>query len=222
MDDAPTEHVPFSRQTMQAFHLDSVDSTNEEAKRLILAGRITGPAYILAREQTAGKGNHGRFWHSPKDAGVYVSVVDFAPTGAPPASALFTLAAGVACANVLREPTALEVRLKPINDLYLEGRKLGGILVESMVEVGTLRAVVTGVGINTHRADRPLPDSRVPAISLEDVMSASEFAGLDFRTIVANLVRAISSWNATCWTNQPERVRASWLRLALPGARCPI
>lgn len=207
---------------MQVFHLDSVDSTNEEAKRLIRAGRITEPAYVLAHEQTAGKGNQGRFWHSPKDAGIYLSVVEFAPNGDAPPSTLFTLAAGVACADVLREQTSLEVRLKPVNDLYLDGRKLGGILVESMVEAGALRAVVVGVGINTHRAARLLPDSQVPAISLEEAMSTVAFAGLDFGTIAANLVRAISSWNETCWMSHKERVRAAWSCLALPGAQCPV
>lgn len=207
---------------MQAFHLDSVDSTNEEAKRLIRAGRITGPAYVLAHEQTAGKGNQGRFWLSPKDAGIYLSVVEFAPNGDVPPSTLFTLAAGVACADVLRAQTSLDVRLKPVNDLYLEGRKLGGILVESMVEAGALRAVVVGVGINTRRAARPLPDSRAPAISLAEAMSAGDFSGLDFGTIAADLVRGISSWNETCWMRHKERVRAAWSRLALPGAQCPV
>jgi len=207
---------------MQPFHLDSVDSTNEEAKRLIRAGRITGPAYVLAREQIAGKGNHDRFWHSPKGAGIYLSVVEFAPNGDAPPSTLFTVAAGVACADLLQERTALDVRLKPVNDLYLDGRKLGGILVESMVEAGALRAVVTGVGINTHLADRPLPDALAPPVSLEEVMVQSAFADLDLSTISSDLVRAIRSWNETCWTNQVERVRAAWSRLALPGAPCPI
>jgi len=206
---------------MQAFHFDTVDSTNEEAKRLLRAGRITGPAYVLSREQTAGKGNRGRSWCSPVDAGLYLSVVEFAPSAEAPPTTLCTLATGVACVETLRDATGLDVRLKPVNDLYLDRRKLGGILVESLVERGSIRAVILGVGINTRRAVRAIPDASVPPVCLEEVMGAGAFLRVDFSDATAGLARAIRSWNEICWQNQTERVRAAWSRLAVPGARCP-
>ena len=62
---------------MQSFHFDTVDSTNEAAKRMIRSGELRQPAYLLALEQTAGRGSRGRRWASPKDAGIYLSVVEF-------------------------------------------------------------------------------------------------------------------------------------------------
>jgi len=207
---------------MQAFHFDTVDSTNETAKRLWGAGRITQRAYVLAREQTAGKGNHGRVWLSPKDAGIYVTIVDFPPEAAAPSSTLFTLAAGVACGEVLRERTGLDVRLKPINDLYVGGRKLGGILTEAMIEQGHIRALLTGIGINTHRADRPVSEGSVSPVSLEELLDADHLDAIGRDDVVQTIVRSVQSWNTNCWKDDRERVRVAWSRLSLTGSRCPL
>src|SRR3990172_6777921 len=93
--------VPSSP-TVRAFHFDSVNSTNEAAKRLIQDDQIHGRAYIVAREQTAGRGQRGRLWLSPRDAGVYLTVVDFPDAMPTPATSLFTLGAGIACVEALR------------------------------------------------------------------------------------------------------------------------
>jgi biotin-[acetyl-CoA-carboxylase] ligase BirA-like protein len=138
----------------------SLDSTNEEAKRLLNAGRIQGLTLIRADQQTAGRGTQGRTWISPPGAGLYLSIVhpferlatmDTTPI---PVTPIFTLAAGVACADVLFELTGLKIHLKPVNDLYVEGCKLGGILVEGLLgqEQGrsVCRAIITGIGINVY------------------------------------------------------------------------
>jgi len=117
---------------MQSFHFDTIDSTNEAAKRMIEAGRLNGPGYLLAREQTGGKGRHGRIWLSPRDAGIYRSVVELPGRTVGTQATMFTLAAGVACVEALKETTGVEVKLKPINDLYARGAKLGGILTEAV------------------------------------------------------------------------------------------
>ena len=135
---------------------DELDSTNEEAKRLLADGRITRPCLLRAESQTAGKGTHGRRWFSPPGAGLYCSVVHPFPgetltgqaQGKIPLTPLFTLAAGVACAETIQELTGLGIQLKPINDLYVDGRKLGGILTESLISENHCRALITGIGIN--------------------------------------------------------------------------
>ena len=147
---------------MQAFALDTVDSTNEQAKRLIRGGELREAGYVLAREQTAGKGSRGRFWFSPKDAGIYLSVVEIPRQRHAISTTLFTLAAGVACAEALRRTACIDVRLKPINDLYIDGAKLGGILTETVIRDGSPEAIITGVGINVRRIDRPLSNPTAP------------------------------------------------------------
>ena len=96
---------PYNRvlRPMNSFRIDTVDSTNDEAKRLIAEGRLRGRGYVLAREQTAGRGTQGRSWLSPRDAGLYLSV---ARTGVEPPSpnvAQLTLAAGAACVEAIHE-----------------------------------------------------------------------------------------------------------------------
>jgi biotin-(acetyl-CoA carboxylase) ligase len=149
-----------------------LDSTNEEAKRLLAQGEIQRPTILRAACQTTGRGTQGRQWFSPPGAGLYFSIVHpfetidtaMATTNAAaytandstawerlshaPLTPLFTLAAGVACAETLGTLTGLTIQLKPINDLYLENRKLGGILTESLVSDNRCRALITGIGIN--------------------------------------------------------------------------
>jgi biotin-[acetyl-CoA-carboxylase] ligase BirA-like protein len=134
---------------------ESLDSTNAEARRLLNSGRITTLTLIRARHQTAGRGTRGRRWISPPGAGLYLSIVHPFPeeTGlSVPITPLFTLAAGVACADALRELSGLSIQLKPVNDLYVEGGKLGGILTEGILEPhprGTAcKGLITGIGIN--------------------------------------------------------------------------
>jgi biotin-[acetyl-CoA-carboxylase] ligase BirA-like protein len=133
----------------EILHFDSLDSTNEEAKRLLNSGMLSSPFIIHAKAQTAGKGTQGRKWISPEGAGLYFSIVHpFENNHSIPVTPLLTIAAGIACAKAIEELTQLKIQLKPINDLYLESRKLGGILTESMISNGQCRGLITGIGIN--------------------------------------------------------------------------
>jgi len=103
----------------------------------------------LAEQQTAGRGRRGRHWVSPFGANLYLSVLWQFEL---PAAALagLSLAVGVAVAEALRALGVATVGLKWPNDVYWQGRKLGGILVELAGEAdGPTRAVI-GVGVN-HR-----------------------------------------------------------------------
>lgn len=104
------------------------------------------PRLLAAKLQTAGRGRRGRRWHSPAGTGLTFSL---ARRMRCPLAALsgLSLAAGVAAARALRDAGAAEVALKWPNDLVARGAKLGGILVETRVQGGALRAVV-GIGLN--------------------------------------------------------------------------
>lgn len=106
--------------------LGSVTSTQDVA-RAMPVGSI-----VIADHQTAGRGRHERRWDAPPGTSLLVSFVL-------PPHPLLSLAAGVAAAEACGQP----VRLKWPNDLLLDGRKLGGILVEAMPE-----KAICGVGIN--------------------------------------------------------------------------
>lgn len=206
---------------MQAFLLDIVDSTNEEAKRLIRRGEVTGAAYVSAREQTAGKGSRGRSWASPKDAGIYLSVIELPRSPGIAPTTTFTLAAGVACAEALRQTAEVDVKLKPVNDLYVDDRKLGGVLTETVIRDGKIDALITGVGINVHRADRAIRSDAVEPICLAEIIPPHQFAQLDLHGMTAVLVTAIHRWNGTVFAGRTDEVCRAWELHKVPGTTIP-
>jgi biotin-[acetyl-CoA-carboxylase] ligase BirA-like protein len=205
-----------------AILLDTVDSTNDEAKRRLHAGQLRVTSYILAREQTAGKGSRGRRWASPRGAGIYLSVIERGREGPLPTTTAYTVAAGVACAEALWECLGVEVQLKPVNDLYVDGRKLGGILTESFVQQAGTQALITGVGINVRRADRPVTDGAASPIALQDLLPPHRFAEVDQSTLVSALVSGVHRWNGTVAAGDVEALRQGWLRFRMPGSDWPI
>lgn len=129
---------------------DEIDSTNDEAKRLLQSEDVEDGLYLIANAQTAGRGRQGHSFYSPADTGLYVSMVRTDPEVLHPATlSKMTLAAAVATAEAIEEAVGVSPNIKWVNDLYYRDRKVCGILTES---VGWLddrpRAVVLGIGIN--------------------------------------------------------------------------
>ena len=149
---------------------DTIGSTNDVASALVSSGVHEG-AVVIADTQTAGRGRRGRTWFSPPGAGLYVSVV-LAPgrsSGSPErATALLTLAAGVALAEAVERVTGLAPDIKWPNDLLVGRRKLAGILAEGVASPSRsgLQAVVLGYGINVGAAAYP-PDLAARVTSLD-------------------------------------------------------
>ncbi len=207
---------------MRTIHLDTIDSTNEEAKRRFLAGEITGLTCLSARCQTAGKGTQGRRWSSPEGAGIYLSVIHPGVDNEIPATTLFTLAAGVACAETLKNTTNLDVRLKPVNDLYIDGRKLGGILTETLIQQGKVRALITGVGINVRQRDHELDRDGIQPISLEELLPPHHFERLLADEIIDALAQSIDAWHTKIFQHRITEVESAWKRHQLPDTHLPI
>ncbi|HVO29463.1 MAG TPA: biotin--[acetyl-CoA-carboxylase] ligase [bacterium] len=129
----------------QVTRLEEVASTNDEAKRLAHAGAAEGTV-IVADRQTAGRGRLGRVWASPV-GNLFLSVVlrpSIAPAAAPPLAPSM----GVAVARAIEQVAPLATELKWPNDVKVGGKKVAGVLTESLVSGNTLSAVVVGIGIN--------------------------------------------------------------------------
>lgn len=127
------------------------DSTNVQAMAAAAAGNANG-LVVLAEQQLAGRGRRGRHWVSPFGANIYMSMVWQFSGGAAALSGL-SLAVGVACARALGAAGLDSVGLKWPNDLLVEGRKLGGILLEMTGDPAGECQVVIGVGLNVAMAD---------------------------------------------------------------------
>ena len=165
-------------------HFDSLPSTNTEAARQATGGAAEGLC-IVAREQTEGRGRHGRRWASPLDAGLYCSIL-LRPRLAPHEWPLLTLMAALAVTDALRETCALAVDIKWPNDIHARGRKLSGILAE-VVETRAGRACIVGIGIN-------LTAQAFPAELADAATSIEELTGRtpDREMLLSGLVRAVA------------------------------
>lgn len=142
---------------------ESIDSTNPEAAKHAKLGAAEGLC-ILARRQTAGRGRHGRVWISERDSGLYFSLV-LRPKIEPRFLPLITLMTGVAVYDTLLE-FGLEPDIKWVNDIHVNGKKISGILAET-VDTNDGLAVVLGVGVNLNSASFPSEISAV-ATSIEE------------------------------------------------------
>lgn len=130
---------------------EEVGSTNDAARDLALADAPAGTA-VLARRQSHGRGRAGRSWASP-EGGLYLSVV-LRPASPPHRWSLLPLALGAAVVDILRAD-GFPAALKWPNDVLLEGRKTGGLLLES--RMGARSFVVAGIGLNLASAPAGVP-----------------------------------------------------------------
>ena len=130
---------------------ETIDSTNSEAARQAKLGADEGLC-ILAQQQTAGRGRHGRIWLSEKDSGLYLSIV-LRPRIDAKFLALITLMTGVAVSDTLAE-IGLKPDIKWVNDLLVSDKKICGILAET-VDTRNGLAVVVGIGVNLTSSNFP-------------------------------------------------------------------
>jgi BirA family biotin operon repressor/biotin-[acetyl-CoA-carboxylase] ligase len=161
---------------------ESVDSTNDEARRMAADGAASGST-VVAHEQRAGRGRMGRVWHSPAAGNLYLSLIHRSALAADSLSGI-TLDAATAVADVL-EAAGLSVGLKWPNDLMVEGLKLGGILTELVVEDGAV-TVIIGLGLNVNATVDDFPPE-LHAVATSMALEMGEAQDLEW------LARRISS-----------------------------
>lgn len=136
----------MKRHDIKRITLSETDSTNSHAKRLIAEG-LECEAIITARHQTGGRGRQGKDFFSPADTGLYMSVV-LRPSADLAEFTLITAVASVAVAQSIEKLTGLSPSIKWVNDIYVDGKKVCGILCESVFGNAGLDAVIVGIGIN--------------------------------------------------------------------------
>jgi BirA family biotin operon repressor/biotin-[acetyl-CoA-carboxylase] ligase len=130
----------------------TVDSTQDVARALAELG-VDEWSVVVANEQTAGRGQHGRSWRDRQGRSLLISII-LRPSD-PAAMSLIPVRTALAIAEAI-EPSAERIAIKWPNDLILDDRKLGGILVEAQTRGNDLVAIV-GIGLNVLDAPR-IPD----------------------------------------------------------------
>lgn len=129
----------------------TVTSTNAVLRELA-ADRAPEGTVVIAGEQTRGRGRLGRSFYSPADTGLYLSLL-LRPDGFSPAQAVYmTTMAAVAVCQAIEAVSGRNARIKWVNDIFLDGRKVCGILTEGSfdLETGSLNSIILGVGINVY------------------------------------------------------------------------
>lgn len=132
--------------------LSEVDSTNTEAKRRAFDGAQT-PALIIAERQSAGRGRMGRSFYSPECTGLYMSLL-LSVDGGFCETVGITSAAAVSTVRAIRKVCGVETGIKWVNDIYLENKKIAGILAESF-SVRERFFTVIGIGVNMYTVEFP-------------------------------------------------------------------
>ncbi|MBR0368384.1 MAG: biotin--[Clostridia bacterium] len=132
-----------------------LDSTNLRAKQLAAQGAPHG-YLVCADSQSSGRGRYGRSFFSPEHSGVYITYV-LRPTLPAERAVMITSMAAVAVARAIEKLCDVDVKIKWVNDLYINDRKVCGILCEASLdfESGMLEYAVLGIGVNVARMDFP-------------------------------------------------------------------
>jgi len=188
--------------------LDTVGSTNDEARRLAGQGAGTG-TLVRARSQTAGRGRLGRPWIS-ETGNLYFSLVLKPACGLGVAGQIgFVAACAVADAVAEALPT-VTIGCKWPNDVLAAGRKVSGMLLESEVDrIGNLQWLIVGIGINvnSHPTDVRFPATSLRACGAGDEVSAD--------TVLEAFCRRFRTGYAAWLREGFEPVRQTWLARAV-------
>jgi BirA family biotin operon repressor/biotin-[acetyl-CoA-carboxylase] ligase len=195
-----------AHQSWRIVRLGTVDSTNEEARRRALADDA-GHMWIVADQQTAGRGRRGRAWVSPR-GNLHASALMIDPCP-PPVAAQLGFVAGVALARAARDLGATDIGLKWPNDLMSHGAKCAGILVEGLALGGGRAAYAVGVGVNCAHA----PVGVGYATSCLTRAGGHEVGPSEvFERLVQRFGETFAIWRAG---EAFDRIRADWLDGAL-------
>ena len=139
--------------------LPTAPSTNALVREKANQGRPEG-CIIIACEQTDGRGRYGRQFFSPVDSGVYLSLLLRPTAYSPQQATCLTAAAAAAMCQAIEAVTGQQPGIKWVNDIFLHGKKVCGILTEAAVglETGTLNYMVLGAGVNLYPPAEGFPE----------------------------------------------------------------
>ncbi len=148
------------------FYEDSVDSTNSILKKLAVENQLDSGSILVTEHQTKGRGQTGKSWFDIELSSVLMScylkldinidTIQIIPT-----------AVGLALSDTINKHCAVDTEIKWPNDIYIDGRKVAGILLEGSIMQNKLEYAVIGIGINVNYEENQFPsDLRNKATSL--------------------------------------------------------
>jgi len=154
-----SEYLDNSKMDLKLNVVASIDSTNIKVREMALEGESEGYTVISAC-QTLGRGRKGRSFFSPKDSGVYLSILLKPQNYTAKKAARITTMAAVAVCEAIEAISDKKAQIKWVNDIFVNGKKVCGILTEASfnLETGFLDYAVLGVGINVNYPKEGFPE----------------------------------------------------------------
>lgn len=131
-------------------HLDSVDSTNNYAAKLCKEGSVTHGTVIMADEQTNGRGQRGASWQSEAGQNLMFSLYLEPTKLKADQQTIISHCVSLALVKVLQK-RGLEAQIKWPNDIYVNEKKIAGILIENVLRSGKVGSSIVGVGLNVNQ-----------------------------------------------------------------------
>ena len=189
-------------------YLDSVDSTNTYAKALAQKGAPQGTC-VVAGMQSGGRGRMGRSFSSPAGMGVYLSVI-LRPECKPEDLMHLTCSVGVSMCDAVEKTAGIRPQIKWINDLVINGKKLGGILTElSVGKGGLVDYAIIGIGINCCQQQTDFP------ADLQTIATSLAMAGKDVQPAIlaAAMLQALYTMDIAQKAETMHRYKADCLTL---------
>jgi len=197
--------------------LERVESTNDSLHTLARSGAPAG-TFVLAGEQSEGRGRRRQSWVSSPGAGLFLSVL-FRPPPGPPTR--WTLGAAVAACDGCRSLGAATTSIKWPNDLLIGPDKVGGILVETRSTAGAVEELIVGLGVNVHHDGEEIAAIGVPAVtSLRRAVPSGIVGG---RTKLAGeFLRRFDKIATAIEAGDWPSVAAAWLDRAPQAVDAPV
>lgn len=170
---------------------DEVTSTNQAAKQMAIRGEAGHGSLVLALEQTEGRGRRGRSFYSPKEAGLYLSII-LEPKRTIRESLLITTAAATAVYKAVLKVCGISLDIKWVNDLFKDKKKVCGILTEAVTdfESGNIEFAIVGIGLNIYQEQDKLPPELV-GVAGALYESAEAAQKTDRNKLAAEIVNAL-------------------------------
>ena len=177
-------------------HFPQVDSTNQEARRLIEKGDIAHGLVISADYQTHGRGQLGRSWHSESAQNAMLSIVLAPETMLVKDQFFLNIAVSLGVADMI-EDYGLEVYVKWPNDIYVSDKKICGILVQNFLQGDTIQYSIVGIGVNVNQLSwhEDVPNPTSLALELSKALDAYEMIQLISQSVMTryNDIMPVSS-----------------------------
>ena len=187
--------------------LKQVDSTNNFLKNLLSNSKpVTEGTVIMAESQYAGRGQQQSRWHSEDGKNLTFSIL-LKPSFLPLAQQFdLTMAVSVGIINALKPLLGDPLKIKWPNDIYYDDDKLGGILIENLVQGSQIRNSVIGIGLNINQDNFPLEASN--AVSLKQILRRD----YDLKLLLSDICKNIEAAYLDLKANRIDSVRKAYLK----------